>query len=146
MTDALLAALTTFRETGNAGPLLAQIPYTGFVGLEVTVQGGSVVSVLRARDTNIGNTQIPAVHGGVVGALMEHAAIMELFHKVDAAHPPKTINISIDYLRPCLGGRDTFAVANVVKQGRRIANVRVQAYQDGPDRPVAAAHAHFLLR
>ncbi|MSP52245.1 MAG: PaaI family thioesterase, partial [Alphaproteobacteria bacterium] len=57
---------------------------------------------------------------------------------------PKTINMSIDYLRP---GRplDTFARGSVTKQGRRIVNVRVEAWQDAPDRPIAAANAHFLL-
>jgi acyl-coenzyme A thioesterase PaaI-like protein len=34
----------------------------------------------------------------------------------------------------------------VLKQGRRVANVRVLVWQDSFDRPVAAGHAHFLLR
>jgi acyl-coenzyme A thioesterase PaaI-like protein len=37
------------------------------------------------------------------------------------------------------------ARGTVVKQGRRVANVRVEAWQGDPDRPVAAAHAHFIL-
>jgi acyl-coenzyme A thioesterase PaaI-like protein len=40
---------------------------------------------------------------------------------------------------------DTFAAGRVTKQGRRVANVRVEAWQDDPARPIAAAHGHFLL-
>jgi acyl-coenzyme A thioesterase PaaI-like protein len=70
---------------------------------------------------------------------------MELFYQLGPEHTPKTVNVSIDYLRPCLANRETRARAIVVKQGRRIANVRVEAYQETPAKPVAAAHAHFLL-
>jgi acyl-coenzyme A thioesterase PaaI-like protein len=57
---------------------------------------------------------------------------------------PKIVNLSVDYLRPALA-LDTFARGTVIKQGRRVANVRVEAWQNDPARPVAAAHAHFLL-
>jgi acyl-coenzyme A thioesterase PaaI-like protein len=40
---------------------------------------------------------------------------------------------------------DTFARGRVIRQGRRVANVRAEAWQESPDKPVAAAHAHFLL-
>jgi acyl-coenzyme A thioesterase PaaI-like protein len=40
---------------------------------------------------------------------------------------------------------ETFARAIITKHGRRVANVRAEAWQDDPARPVAAAHAHFLL-
>jgi acyl-coenzyme A thioesterase PaaI-like protein len=57
---------------------------------------------------------------------------------------PKTINITIDYLR---SGRtvDTFARGVITRHGRRVANVRVEAWQDDPERPIAIAYAHFLI-
>ena len=57
---------------------------------------------------------------------------------------PKTINITVEYLR---SGKpqDTFARAVFTKHGRRVANVRAYAWQDDPTKPVAAANAHFLL-
>jgi acyl-coenzyme A thioesterase PaaI-like protein len=50
----------------------------------------------------------------------------------------------VDYLRT---GRavDTYAKGTITKHGRRVANVRVDAWQDDRDRPIASAHAHFLL-
>jgi acyl-coenzyme A thioesterase PaaI-like protein len=41
---------------------------------------------------------------------------------------------------------DTFARAHVTKLGRRIANVRVEAWQATPNDPIAALHGHFLLK
>lgn len=121
------------------------IPYAQVVGLECVVAvGGGLLTVLRHRPSNIGNTIIPAVHGGVVGALLEHAATMNLIWESDMDFLPKIINLSVDYLRPCLA-EDTFARGTVVKQGRKIANVRVEAWQSDPAKPVAAAHAHFLV-
>lgn len=121
------------------------IPYSQVVGLECVVGiGGSLLTVLRHRPSNIGNTTIPAIHGGVVGALLEHAAAMQLIWESDIDFLPKIINLSVDYLRPSLA-EDTFARGTVVKQGRKIANVRVEAWQSDPAKPVAAAHVHFLV-
>jgi acyl-coenzyme A thioesterase PaaI-like protein len=58
---------------------------------------------------------------------------------------PKTITITIDYLRSARPV-DTFARGIVTKQGRRVANVRVEAWQEDPAQPVAAANAHFLVK
>jgi uncharacterized protein (TIGR00369 family) len=114
------------------------------VGLEVIVDDDDVLTVLRFHDDNIGNYIIRAIHGGVVGALLEHAAIVHLLAETEAAVVPKIVNLSVDYLRPCMAA-DTFARGRVIRQGRRVANVRAEAWQESPDKPVAAAHAHFLL-
>ena len=139
--------LKTIAALKNAGDILdinALIPYAQTVGLESFMDEQGLITVLRFRESNIGNYLIRAVHGGVVGALLEHAGIVHLLAETEAAVVPKIVNLSVDYLRPCLAA-DTFARGTVIKQGRRVANVRVVAWQDTPDKPVAAAHAHFLL-
>jgi acyl-coenzyme A thioesterase PaaI-like protein len=57
---------------------------------------------------------------------------------------PKTIDITVAYLR---SGRpaDTYARAWVSKFGRRIANVRVEAWQYEVHEPIASLHGHFLV-
>ena len=57
---------------------------------------------------------------------------------------PKTIDFSIDYLRSGKP-RDAYARAVVSKRGRRVANVRVEAWQDERQRPIATAHGHFMM-
>ena len=139
-----MSTFAQFRAKRQFAELNAAIPYASFVGLECEISEVSLLTILRQRDSNIGNTLIPAIHGGVVGAALEHAAIMEVLFRAEIDHLPRIINISIDYLRPALD-QDMFLRGIVVRQGRRIANVRAEAWQDDPSRPVAAAHAHFLL-
>ena len=57
---------------------------------------------------------------------------------------PRTITLTVDYLR---SGRavDTFARGILTRQGRRVACVRVEAWQDDRSRPIAVASAHFLI-
>ncbi|MBI5443745.1 MAG: PaaI family thioesterase [Deltaproteobacteria bacterium] len=125
--------------------LTGLIPYAAVVGFELEETPEGPVTLLRPKASNVGNTQIPAVHGGVVGALLEHAGIMQILWECEVDRFPKIINISLDYLRPCLAGQETRARARVVKLGRSVTNVRVEAWQADPSRPVAAAHAHFLM-
>ena len=99
---------------------------------------------MKYSDHLVGNANVPALHGGTLGALMESTAIFMLLWEGETESIPKTINITVEYLR---GARpqDVFAKALFTRHGRRVANVRVYAYQDNPDKPVAVATAHFLL-
>jgi acyl-coenzyme A thioesterase PaaI-like protein len=57
---------------------------------------------------------------------------------------PKTITITVDYLRSA-GAVDTHARGVITRQGRRVANVRVEAWQADRASPVASAHAIFMV-
>jgi uncharacterized protein (TIGR00369 family) len=124
---------------------LARIPYVKFLGLTCELAGDEMTAILPASEHLIGNTMIPALHGGVVGAFLELTALAELMVKEPARRQPKTIDVTIDYLRPARGGLTTFARAEVRKLGRRIASVHVEAWQEARASPVAALRGHFLL-
>ncbi|WP_439815763.1 PaaI family thioesterase [Zavarzinia sp. CC-PAN008] len=132
------------RETGDATGLAQLIPFHRFIGLEVDYRAGELLTRLPFKPELIGNTRLPALHGGATGAFLEITAILHLMMQMDEPVIPKTINLTIDYLR---SGRpqEVFARAEVTKHGRRVANVRVTAWQDDPDKPIAAAHAHLLI-
>lgn len=140
----MLKTIAVLKAAGNIADFNELIPYARTLGLEAFTDEQGLVSVLRFRESNIGNYLVRAIHGGVVGALLEHAAILQVLAATDAKVLPKIVNLSVDYLRPCLAA-DTFARGRVIRQGRRVANVRIEAWQDSPEKPVAAAHAHFLL-
>jgi len=140
----MLKAIQDLKASGDFTAINRLIPYAGAIGLHTLAEGDVIVTVLRRRQSNIGNYFTGAMHGGVIAALMEHAAVIQLLYELERDHLPKIINISVDYLRPSLDA-DTRARAVVIKQGQRIANVRVEAWQHDPAKPVAAAHAHFLL-
>lgn len=133
------------RQRGELAAFNALVPYAAVVGFEVEETVHGPVTLLPPKDSNIGNPMIPAVHGGVVGALLEHAGILQILWECEIDRFPKIVNISLAYLRPCIGTLETRARAVLVKQGRSVTNVRMEAWQQDPANPVAAAHAHFLM-
>ena len=124
--------------------LVEAIPYAKFLGLSVEQQGDEVITVLPFQDHLVGNVNLPAVHGGAVGAMLEITAVLQLIHDTQCQRLPKTVDVSFDYLRS-VTAKTTFGRAIVTRQGRRVANVRTELWQDQRDRPVAAGHGHFLL-
>jgi uncharacterized protein (TIGR00369 family) len=134
-----------FKRAGDASRLMAAIPYLRFMGIDIDASKGSVLGTLRYGDHLIGNPSLPALHGGVIGALLESTAIFQVLWEAETVVLPKTITITVDYLRP---GRpvDTYARGTVTRHGRRVVNVRVEAWQEDTGRPIALAGAHFLIR
>jgi uncharacterized protein (TIGR00369 family) len=140
----LKAVISEWKAKHDFAVLLAAIPYLRFLGLQAREGPNGILCVLPPDLKFVGNPLLPALHGGVVGALMEAAAIVQLLWASETTHVPKIIDLSIDYLRPARLV-ETSAQGVVTRHGRRVANVRVEAWQESPGRPVAAAHAHFLL-
>ena len=124
--------------------LLELIPYAKFLGLEVDQQGQEVVTVLPFADHLVGNVNLPAIHGGAVGAMLEMTSVLQLIHDTACERLPKTVDVSFDYLRSARA-MTTYGRAMVTRQGRRVANVRAELWQESRDKPVAACHGHYLL-
>jgi uncharacterized protein (TIGR00369 family) len=108
------------------------------------LKGDELTLILPYSEHLVGNPLLPALHGGVVGALMELTAITQLAIASKSEKFAKTIDIGVDYLR---SGKpvDTYARARVIKIGRRIANVQAEAWQKERSQPIAAMHGHFLV-
>lgn len=139
--------LEDFRDRGdgqNLAGLLEHIPYARFLGLEVEVQGSEVVTSLPFADHLVGNVNLPAVHGGAVGAMLEMTAVLQLIYDTSCERLPKTVDVSFDYLRSARGVT-TYGRAIVTRRGRRVANVRSELWQESRDTPVAVSHGHYVL-
>lgn len=141
--SALEALVKAAREQGEYGQLLAALPYGRFLGLDATLQGERVRVHLLFKMELVGNTQAPAIHGGVVGAALETAAMLQLIH-VRGLPFPKTIDLSVDYLLVARA-EPLYAVAEIQRLGRRIANVHMRAYQSDETKPVAMGRGNFVL-
>lgn len=128
----------------KAADAVSFIPYARLLGVRLEEAPSGLVCVMPFRPDLVGNVVLPAVHGGVVGAFLELTALLQLVDIVGGERVARPINFSIDYLRSA-GPHDTHGRAEIVKHGRRIANVRVLAWQDDPDKPVAAGIGNFLL-
>lgn len=132
------------RTQGDANALLGLVPYAQHIGVSVDSDAIGRVYRLAPRQENIGNVLLPALHGGVVAAFMETAASLELMLMARAVRLPKVIDFSIDYLKSA-GLSPTFARCEVLREGRRMANIQVSAWQGDEAEPVAKARLHLLL-
>jgi uncharacterized protein (TIGR00369 family) len=123
---------------------LARIPYARFLGLRAELAGDEMTVILPFAPHLIGNASVPALHGGVLGALLEMTALAQLSISHGLTRQPKPIDVTVGYLR---SGRpiDTYARAEIKRVGRRVANVYVQAWQEARARPIADLHGHFLV-
>ena len=121
-----------------------QIPYARFLGIQVDRKGNEITVILPFGEHLVGNVVLPALHGGAIGALLEITAILQLLHDNACERLPKTIDLSVDYLR---SGRPqpTYGRAIVTRHGRRVANVRSEIWQDARSEPIAVSHGHYLL-
>lgn len=140
----LVEKLAQARASGDYQALFEAVPYSKFLGLSAKLEGSELITTMTYADHLIGNPALPALHGGTLGALLESTAVFALLVDGELAALPRIINLTVEYLRSAKAV-DTFARAEITRQGRRVATVRAFAWQDDPSRPVAAANAHFLL-
>ncbi len=123
---------------------LEKVPYAAYLGIEARVEGDDILFILPPDDKLLGNPAIRAIHGGVIGAFMEQAAVFHLIARMETPVLPKIIDFSLDYLRANFA-RHTYARCHVTRQGRSVANVHITAWQDDEQQPTATARAHFLI-
>jgi uncharacterized protein (TIGR00369 family) len=141
----IIERLEQAKRTGDWAGMLAAVPYAAFLGLTAHVEDGALITTMTYSQHLIGNPALPALHGGTTGALLESAAIFEVLYRLETIVLPKTITITIDYLRSA-AAVDTHARAVITRQGRRVANVRVEAWQSDRAQPVAMAHVIALVK
>ena len=127
-----------------ATELIATIPYAKTLGIEVEFNEDGFILILPYLKSNIGNPTLPALHGGAIGGFMEVCAMAELKRRTPSLPFSKPIGINIDYLRRG-NPVTTYARATIFKEGARVANVRVRAWQESMDKPIAALSGHFLI-
>ena len=143
MTD-FVAVLQAAREVRDYQRIIELIPYARLLGIRCGEDEHGLLFRLPFQRQNLGNPYQPALHGGVIGACMENAAILHLLWNQESIRLPKIIDFSIDYLRP---GRpqELYVRCDVRRQGKRVANVGIIAWQSPEERIVATARTHFLL-
>lgn len=139
-----VAAVVEAKRTGDWNRLLEWLPYMRFLGLRLEERGGALLGRLPFAEHLVGNASIPALHGGALASVLEASAQVELLYRAETVVLPKTITITVDYLR---SGRpvETFVRASIKKEGRRVTTVSAVAWQEDEARPVATANAHLLI-
>ena len=120
-------------------------PYAETLGLYVDPDGADGCRlVMPYADGVLGRPGF--LHGGAISGLMEMAAIVALQRALadNGGGRIKPINVTVDFMR---GGRDklTYSTGIVTRLGNRVANVEATAWQDDPEKPIAAARMNYLI-
>ncbi len=123
---------------------LAAMPYAALLGMTAAWDGEDLITRMPFRDDLVGNTWLPAIHGGAIGAFLELTALIGLRIRAQGDRTPVTIGVTVEYLR---SGRpkNTFARPVFKRLGRNIANVHVEAWQDESRTPIALLQGRFLV-
>lgn len=141
----IFLALAASRQDGNWQRVIETVPYCAALGMQAREAAGEMWFTLPFHERHIGNMLLPALHGGVVGGFLESCALMYILWRQESQAVPLTIDFSIDYLRSGKA-QDTYAACNLTKQGKRVAHITVEAWQESRDKPIAVARAHCLLK
>lgn len=119
-------------------------PYEQMMGIRAANDEERSDGCMVFREHLIGNPYVPAIHGGAVASLLQATAKLALTRDTSATIHPQMLSCSLEYLGSPLT-KNTFARATISSISRRFANVRVIAFQESPDQPVAAATIQFVL-
>lgn len=122
-------------------------PYA--LALDMTAEGdvdGAPVIAMPFADKVQGRPGF--LHGGAISGLLEMAAVAAIHSALQAKGSDasiKQVNVTIDFMRGGLG-QQTFAVGEVTRLGRTMANVEARAWQDNREKPIAMGYMHYLIR
>lgn len=131
-------------QSGDYSEFIGLIPYAQTIGVQCERFGDDVIFKLPKRASNIGNPILPAIHGGVIGGFMEISAALYLAMFQVTPKLPRIVDFSIDYLRAGLL-KDSYVECKLTRQGNRVANVMVNAWQQSREKPIATSRAHFIF-
>src|SRR3546814_12091565 len=118
--DLLSALIAEARAAKSFDVFLRTVPYFRFLGLTMREdKDGALLCVLPADPNMIGNARLPALPAGVVGALLESAAIVQLIWAAETDAIAKIIVLHVHHLRPSRPVQ-TFWAASLPKHGPHI--------------------------
>ncbi len=121
----------------------AEVAYAHLLGLELTnvVRGAALLSLtVRPELTRMEGI----MHGGALASLMDSAAAFAVLSLLAPGDQTVTVDLTLHFLRPVTAGRLT-AHARVLRAGRRISTVTVEATNDAGEL-VASALTTYAIR
>jgi len=124
-----------------------EVPFNRHLGIKVLEMcEGFVKALVPFRTEFIGDPRRPALHGGVLSAVMDACGGFAVWTYFDIADLISTVDMRVDYLRPG-PDEDFLAESKVVRTGNRVSVVHTIVYSAGnPDQPIAEGRAVYNTR
>jgi len=140
----LLEAAQRAREARDPQLLVDAVPFARFLGLRLELRDDELIGVMPANRRLLGNPVLDSLHGGATAGIIECVAGLSLLWRAPLKVVPRPLDFAVDFLT---SGKlePVHAQARILKLGRRVANVHVEAWQSDRARPIGAGHGNFLL-
>ncbi len=141
----LESILAKAKEKIDPSIISSHIPYMRKTGITFLLNKNQFYSKLECSEQIIGNPINNVLHGGVIVALLQNTAQYQVFWEKNIKYVPDIIDTSVNFLRK---GKniDTYAKAIIIKDGKRVINVDVKAWNDSELYPIASASMNFLYK
>ena len=106
------------------------VPFNRFLGIRgESAEKGKSVLVLPVRPEFVGDPRRPALHGGVVSALIDTAGGLAAWTALEEGESVSTVDLTVDYLEPAGVQGDLRAEAELLRKGNRVCHVRMRVTQ-----------------
>jgi uncharacterized protein (TIGR00369 family) len=107
------------------------VPFNRLLGIRgESVEAGRAVLVLPVRADFVGDPRRPALHGGVLSALIDTAGGVAAWSALGGGESVSTVDLRVDFLEPARLAGSLRADARLVRKGNRVCHVRVALTQD----------------
>jgi uncharacterized protein (TIGR00369 family) len=107
-------------------------PFNRLLGIKGEwIEKGHAVLLLPVREEFTGDPRRPALHGGVLSALIDTAGGAAAWSALAEGESVSTVDLRVDYLEPARVEGTLRAEAELVRKGSRVCHVRVAVTQDG---------------
>lgn len=124
-----------------------QIPFNKVLGIQAPrLEEGFARLEIPFRPELIGDPFRPAIHGGVLSALIDACGGAAAFTMITPPDTVSTIDLRVDYLRP--GAPKTLVCeSTVTRMGNRVASIDSRVFHpDEPDRLIATGKAVYNVK
>jgi uncharacterized protein (TIGR00369 family) len=119
-------------------------PFNRHLGIKGdSIEPGRVVMRLPVKPEFVGDPRRPALHGGVISALIDSAGGAAAWSALGPGESVSTIDLTVDYLEPGDLGDPLVATAKLLRKGNRVCHVRVKVMQGA--RRVAEGRGVFSI-
>ena len=119
-------------------------PFSSWLGVSAILEEDQLCLHLPFAEHLIGNEMIRAIHGGVMASFLECTASAVFSQMIGSTALLRALNSDVVFLRST-SDRGTYANAKILRHGRRLATLEVNAWQDDVNRPVANGRFNFLV-
>jgi uncharacterized protein (TIGR00369 family) len=107
------------------------VPFNRLLGIRgESVEKGRCVLALPVRAEFVGDPRRPALHGGVISALIDTAGGLAAWSALEEGETVSTVDLTVDYLEPGRLGGELRAAAELLRKGNRVCHVRVRVTQE----------------